>query len=251
MLTKRIIPCLDVKKGRVVKGINFHNIKDAGDPIKMASWYTKQGADELIFLDISATYEKRKVFINIIEKIACEINIPFTVGGGISSEEDVKILLNSGADKISINTAAFKNPKILDKISNKFGNQCLVLAVDVKFEFNEWWVYINGGRTKTNKIATSWIKESIKRGIGEILLTSINFDGTKKGFDIKIINKVSQKFHVPIIASGGAGKMEDFYNVFKNGKADAALAASIFHYKKIKIPNLKHYLKYNGISVRI
>ncbi|WP_185865176.1 imidazole glycerol phosphate synthase subunit HisF [Blattabacterium cuenoti] len=250
MLTKRIIPCLDIKNGRTVKGKNFKSLKDAGDPIELGYWYTKQGADELIFLDITATNEKRKTLKTLVKDISSQINIPFTVGGGIKEEKDVELLLESGADKISINTAAFKNPDIIEKFSKRFGSQCIVLAIDTKFLKNSWWVYLNGGRIETNTKTMDWVKEGVDRGVGEILLTSMNHDGTKKGFAIDIIKNVSETVSVPVIASGGAGTIEDFYNVFKNGKADAALAASIFHYKIIKIPNLKKYLSFHNIPVR-
>ncbi|AWU46021.1 imidazole glycerol phosphate synthase subunit HisF [Blattabacterium punctulatus] len=250
MLVKRIIPCLDIKNGRIVKGVNFKNLKDAGDPIIMSHWYTKQGADELIFLDITATNEKRKTLFSLVKEISRYINIPFTVGGGIMEEKDVELLLNAGADKISINTAAFKNPKILEIFSRRFGSQSIVLAIDTKYEKNEWWVYLNGGRISTRKKTLDWAKEGVNRGAGEILLTSMNHDGMKNGFALDITKKISDLLSTPIIASGGAGKLEDFYQVFKNGNADAALAASIFHYREIEIPNLKYYLNYHNIPVR-
>ncbi|WP_185874013.1 imidazole glycerol phosphate synthase subunit HisF [Blattabacterium cuenoti] len=251
MLVKRIIPCLDIKNNRTVKGVNFKFLKDAGDPIQLGRWYTNQGADELIFLDITATYEKRKTLKNLVKKISRYINIPFTVGGGIKDEQDVELLLNSGADKISINTEAFKKPKILDLLSNRFGSQCIVLAIDTKYENNEWWVYLNGGRIPTRKKTLNWAKEGVNRGVGEILLTSMNHDGTKNGFALDITKIISESISIPIIASGGAGKLKDFYQVFKKGKADAALAASIFHYKEINIPELKNYLNHHNIPVRI
>ncbi|AWU43831.1 imidazole glycerol phosphate synthase subunit HisF [Blattabacterium sp. (Cryptocercus kyebangensis)] len=250
MLVKRIIPCLDIKNGRIVKGVKFKNLKDAGDPIRLSRWYTKQGADELIFLDITATNEKRKILFSLVKEISRCINIPFTVGGGIMEEKDVELLLNAGADKISINTAAFKSPKILEVLSRRFGSQCIVLAIDTKYEKNEWWVYLNGGRIPTRKKTLDWAKEGVNRGAGEILLTSMNHDGTKNGFALDITKKISDLLSTPIIASGGAGKLEDFYQVFKNGKADAALAASIFHYREIEIPNLKYYLSHHNIPVR-
>ncbi|WP_185862307.1 imidazole glycerol phosphate synthase subunit HisF [Blattabacterium cuenoti] len=251
MLTKRIIPCLDIKNGRTVKGVNFKHLKDAGDPIKLICWYTKQGADELIFLDITATNEKRKTLINLVRDISSHINIPFTVGGGIKEEKDVELLLNAGADKISINTAAFKNPNLLESFSKRFGSQSIVLAIDTKYEKNEWWVYLNGGRISTKTKTLDWAKEGTNRGAGEILLTSMNHDGTKNGFALDITSKISESITTPVIASGGAGKLEDFYKIFKKGKADAALAASIFHYKKIEIPKLKFYLNNLHIPVRI
>ena len=251
MITKRIIPCLDIKDGRTVKGINFENIKDAGDPVELAIEYAKQGADELVFLDITATNEKRKTLSELVTRIAKHINIPFTVGGGISSIEDVSALLNAGADKISINTAAIKNPQLIKELANRFGSQCVVLAIDTKFEDNDWYVYINGGRIKTDLKTIDWAKQAVELGAGEILLTSMNNDGTKDGFAIDITKQISEAVNVPIIASGGAGTMEHFKNVFVNGKADAALAASVFHYKEIAIPELKTFLKLNKIEIRL
>jgi cyclase len=251
MITKRIIPCLDIKDGRTVKGINFENIKDAGDPVELAIEYAKQGADELVFLDITATNEKRKTLSELVTRIAKHINIPFTVGGGISSVEDVSILLNSGADKISVNTSAVKNPQLIKELANQFGSQCIVLAIDTKFENNDWYVYLNGGRVKTELKTIDWAKEGVELGAGEILLTSMNNDGTKDGFAIDITKQISEAVNVPVIASGGAGNMQHFEDVFKNGKADAALAASVFHYKEIAIPELKKYLKENKIEIRL
>lgn len=251
MITKRIIPCLDIKDGRTVKGINFENIKDAGDPVELAIEYAKQGADELVFLDITATNEKRKTLSELVTRIAKHINIPFTVGGGISSVEDVSILLNSGADKISVNTSAVKNPQLIKDLANQFGSQCVVLAIDTKFEDNDWFVYLNGGRVKTDLKTIDWAKEAVSLGAGEILLTSMNNDGTKNGFAIDITKQISEAVNVPVIASGGAGNMQHFKNIFKNGKADAALAASVFHYKEIGIPELKTYLKENNIEIRL
>jgi len=251
MITKRIIPCLDIKEGRTVKGINFENIKDAGDPVELAIEYAKQGADELVFLDITATNEKRKTLSELVTRIAKHINIPFTVGGGISSVEDVSILLNSGADKISVNTSAVKNPQLIKELANQFGSQCVVLAIDTKFENNDWYVYLNGGRVKTELKTIDWAKEGVELGAGEILLTSMNNDGTKDGFAIDITKQISEAVNVPVIASGGAGNMQHFEDVFKNGKADAALAASVFHYKEIAIPELKKYLKENKIEIRL
>ncbi len=251
MITKRIIPCLDIKDGRTVKGINFENIKDAGDPVELAIEYAKQGADELVFLDITATNEKRKTLSELVSRIAKHINIPFTVGGGISSVEDVSILLNSGADKISINTSAVKNPQLIKELANQFGSQCVVLAIDTKFENNDWYVYLNGGRVKTDLKTIDWAKQAVELGAGEILLTSMNNDGTKDGFALDITKQISEAVNVPIIASGGAGSIEHFKDVFKNGKADAALAASVFHYKEIGIPQLKTYLKENNIEIRL
>lgn len=251
MITKRIIPCLDIKDGRTVKGINFENIKDAGDPVELAIEYAKQGADELVFLDITATNEKRKTLSELVTRIAKHINIPFTVGGGISSVEDVSILLNSGADKISVNTSAVKNPQLIKELANQFGSQCVVLAIDTKFENNDWYVYLNGGRVKTDLKTIDWAKEAVALGAGEILLTSMNNDGTKDGFAIDITKQISEAVNVPVIASGGAGNMLHFKEIFENGKADAALAASVFHYKEIAIPQLKTYLKENNIEIRL
>ncbi len=251
MLTKRIIPCLDIKDGRTVKGINFENIKDAGDPVELAIEYTKQGADELVFLDITATNEKRKTLSELVTRIAKHINIPFTVGGGINSIEDVSILLNAGADKISVNTSAVKNPHLINDLAKQFGSQCIVLAIDTKFENDDWFVYLNGGRVKTELKTLEWAKQGVDLGAGEILLTSMNNDGTKDGFAIDITKKISETVNVPIIASGGAGTQEHFKDVFDIGKADAALAASVFHYKEIAIPELKTYLKSNNIEIRI
>ena len=251
MITKRIIPCLDIKDGRTVKGINFENIKDAGDPVELAIEYAKQGADELVFLDITATNEKRKTLSELVTRIAKHINIPFTVGGGISSIEDVSILLNAGADKISVNTSAVKNPQLIKDLANQFGSQCVVLAIDTKFEGNDWYVYLNGGRVKTELKTINWAKQAVALGAGEILLTSMNNDGTKDGFAIDITKQISEAVNVPVIASGGAGNKKHFKDVFENGKADAALAASVFHYKEISIPELKTYLKENNIEIRL
>lgn len=251
MITKRIIPCLDIKDGRTVKGINFENIKDAGDPVELAIEYAKQGADELVFLDITATNEKRKTLSELVTRIAKHINIPFTVGGGISSVEDVSVLLNAGADKISVNTSAVKNPQLIKELANQFGSQCVVLAIDTKFEDNDWYVYLNGGRVKSDLKTIDWAKEAVALGAGEILLTSMNNDGTKDGFAIDITKQISEAVNVPVIASGGAGNMQHFKDIFENGKADAALAASVFHYKEIAIPQLKTYLKENNIEIRL
>ena len=251
MLTKRIIPCLDIKDGRTVKGVNFENIRDAGDPVELAINYAKQGADELVFLDITATNEKRKTLSELVTRIAKHINIPFTVGGGISSVEDVSVLLNAGADKISINSSAVKNPKLINELANQFGSQCIVLAIDTKFESDEWFVYLNGGRIKTDIKTLDWAKQAVELGAGEILLTSMNNDGTKNGFALDITKTISEAVNVPVIASGGAGTIEHFSDVFINGRADAALAASVFHYKEIEIPELKKYLKNKNIEVRI
>ena len=249
MLTKRIIPCLDIKDGRTVKGVNFENIRDAGDPVELGALYAAQGADELVFLDITATVEKRKTLSELVNKIAHHINIPFTVGGGISSVEDVRVLLQNGADKISVNTAAFKNPQLIADLSREFGSQCVVLAIDTKQEADgEWYVYLNGGRLSTGKLAYEWARQGIDLGAGEILLTSMNNDGTKNGFAEDITGLFSKRFAVPVIASGGAGTMADFANVFINANADAALAASVFHFGEIKIPDLKRYLLEKGMK---
>ena len=251
MITKRIIPCLDIKDGRTVKGINFENIKDAGDPVALAIEYSKQGADELVFLDITATHENRKTLSELVTRIAKHINIPFTVGGGISTIEDVSVLLNAGADKISVNTSAVKNPQLIKDLAKQFGSQCVVLAIDTKFEDGEWYVYLNGGRVKTPFKTIDWAKQAVALGAGEILLTSMNNDGTKNGFAVNITKQISEAVNVPVIASGGAGTMQHFKDVFENGKADAALAASVFHFKEIAIPELKTYLKSNNIEIRL
>ncbi|MDH7461241.1 imidazole glycerol phosphate synthase subunit HisF [Chitinophagaceae bacterium 26-R-25] len=252
MLTKRIIPCLDIKDGRTVKGTNFVDLRDAGDPVELGALYAKQGADELVFLDITATVEKRKTLRELVNRIAHHVNIPFTVGGGISSLEDVSALLQNGADKISVNTAAFKNPQLINDLAKEFGSQCVVLAIDTKKEEDgEWYVYLNGGRTKTDKKCVDWAKEAVDLGAGEILLTSMNHDGTKQGFALDITRTLATQLPVPVIASGGGGTMAHFTDVFENAYADAALAASIFHFKEIAIPDLKSYLKEMNINVRI
>lgn len=251
MLAKRIIPCLDIKNGQTVKGINFENIIDVGDPVELGALYAKMGADELVFLDITATNEKRKTLSELVTRIAKQINIPFTVGGGISSIEDVTVLLACGADKISINTSAVRNPQLIRDLANQFGSQCVVLAIDTKCIDGEWYVFLNGGRIPTNIKTIDWAKQAVALGAGEILLTSMNNDGTKDGFALDITCAVSEAVNVPVIASGGAGTMEHFTDVFGAGKADAALAASIFHYKEIGIPELKAYLKEKGVEVRI
>ena len=251
MLTKRIIPCLDIRDGRTVKGVNFENIRDAGDPVELGALYAKEGADELVFLDITATHEKRKTLSELVNRIAHHINIPFTVGGGISSIDDVNVLLQNGADKISVNSSAFKNPTLLSELSREFGSQCVVLAIDArKEEDGEWHVWLNGGRIKTDKRCFDWAKEGVDRGAGEILLTSMNHDGTKSGFALDITSQLAAALPVPIIASGGGGTMGHFVDVFNKGLADAALAASVFHFKEIAIPDLKAYLSKNGIPVR-
>jgi imidazole glycerol-phosphate synthase subunit HisF len=251
MITKRIIPCLDVKDGRTVKGTNFINLRDAGDAVELGKLYCDNGADELVFLDITATIEKRKTFAELVKRIAREINIPFTVGGGINSVEDIEILLSSGADKVSINSSAVKNPQLLADASKNFGSQCIVLAIDAKLIENKWFVFLNGGRTPTDLNALYWAKKGVELGAGEILLTSMEADGTKNGFEIGLTRMISESVNVPIIASGGAGNSEHFVEVFTEGKADAGLAASIFHFREIEIQDLKIKLKENGIEVRL
>jgi imidazole glycerol-phosphate synthase subunit HisF len=252
MLAKRIIPCLDIKDGRTVKGTNFVDLRDAGDPVELAALYAEQGADELVFLDITATVEKRKTLVELVKKVAHTINIPFTVGGGINSIEDVSVLLNSGADKTSVNTAAFKNPQLISDIARVAGSQCAVLAIDTRREDDgEWYVYLNGGRTKTDLKCMDWARQGVDRGAGEILLTSMNNDGTKAGFALDITKLLSESLPVPVIASGGGGTMQHFSDVFEVAHADAALAASVFHFKEIDIRDLKRYLKERMIEVRI
>ena len=251
MLTKRIIPCLDIKNGRTVKGVNFVDLKDAGDPVELAKKYAETGADELVFLDISATEERRKTLIDLVRKVAKTINIPFTVGGGISSIEDVEILLKNGADKVSINSSAVKRPELINELARKFGNQCVVVAFDAKKINNDWIVHLVGGKVETELNLFDWAKEVEQRGAGEILFTSMDNDGTKNGFANEALAKLSEIVNIPIIASGGAGTMQDFADAFTNGKADAALAASVFHFKEIEIPVLKQFLKEKKISVRL
>ncbi len=250
MLTKRIIPCLDIKEGRTVKGVNFLQLRDAGDPVELAKIYSDEGADELVFLDITATVDKRKTLCELVTKIAKAINIPFTVGGGISTIEDVKVLLNAGADKISINSAAVKNPDIINQMAAEFGSQCIVVAIDTRNLDGIDFVHTHGGRTPTLLRTQEWAKEVSDRGAGEILLTSMDHDGTKEGFANEITAEISAMLPIPVIASGGAGNMVHFNHVFTIGKADAALAASIFHFKEIPIPNLKAYLEEEGVSIR-
>lgn len=252
MLTKRIIPCLDIKDGRTVKGTNFVDLRDAGDPVELGRLYAEQGADELVFLDITATVEKRKTLSELVNRISHQINIPFTVGGGISSVEDVSLLLQNGADKISVNTAAFKRPALIAELAKQFGSQCVVLAIDTRLEEDgEWYVYLNGGRTKTDRRCIDWAEEAVGLGAGEILLTSMNHDGTKQGFALDITRTLANRLPVPVIASGGGGKVEHFVDVFQKAQADAALAASIFHFKEVAIPDLKNSLAASGIPVRI
>ena len=250
MLTKRIIPCLDIANGQTVKGINFVGIKAVGDPVELGKKYADEGADELVFLDITATVEERKTFAELVERIAANLNIPFTVGGGVKTAEDAKRLLDAGADKVSVNSAAVRNPKLIADMASQFGNQCVVLAIDTKFEEGDWWVYLNGGRLRTELKCLDWALEAEKLGAGEILLTSMNNDGTKDGFALDITAKVSEALNIPVIASGGAGKIEHFIDVFAEGKADAALAASIFHYGEIPVPVLKQALKEKGLAIR-
>lgn len=251
MLTKRIIPCLDIKDGQTVKGVNFVNLIHAGDPVELGTRYSDEGADELVFLDITATVENRDTLVELVRKIAANLNIPFTVGGGIRSVQDVDALLNAGADKISINSSAVKNPKLIDELALQFGSQCVVLAVDTKNHGEQNFVYVHGGRKITEKQTLPWIQEAVNRGAGEILLTSMDHDGTKNGFANSITKQVSRLVNVPVIASGGAGNMEHFVDVFENGEADAALAASIFHFGEINIAELKQYLKNKNIEVRL
>lgn len=250
MLKKRIIPCLDIKDGRTVKGVNFVDIRDAGDPIELAKRYVQDGADELVFLDITATIEKRKTLSELVSKIAKEINIPFTVGGGINSLEDAQAVIKSGADKVSINSSAVKNPKLITEIANEFGSQCVVVAIDTKFENGEWTVFVSGGKIPTGIKTLDWAKQVEQLGAGEILLTSMNNDGTKNGFALDISNQVSCAVNIPVIASGGAGSKVHFKDVFEQTKVSAALAASIFHFGEIPIPQLKQYLKTENISIR-
>ncbi len=252
MLAKRIIPCLDIDNGRTVKGVNFVDIRDAGDPVELAMHYSRQGADEIVFLDITATVEKRKTLAELVKKIAAHINIPFTVGGGIGSVDNAFELLQNGADKISVNSAAFRNPQLIREMEHEFGSQCVVLAIDTKKEENgEWYVYLNGGRVKTGSRTFDWATQAVDLGAGEILLTSMNNDGTKNGFAEDITLQLSDAFDVPVIASGGAGNMQHFADVFINAHADAALAASVFHYKEMEIPVLKKYLSGKNINVRL
>lgn len=257
MLTKRIIPCLDVKGGRVVKGQSFVNLRDAGDPVELAAFYDKEGADELVFLDISASIEKRKTMIEMVRKTAETISIPFTVGGGITSTDEIKELLRAGADKVSLNSSAVKNPALIREAANIFGSQCIILAIDAKrvppsdpSEKLRWEVFVQGGTKSTGKDVLAWAEEGVKLGAGEILLTSMDCDGQKDGFDLELNKAVCEAVNVPVIASGGAGKMEDFLEVFSKTKVDAGLAASIFHFGEIKIQDLKLYLKNQGVDVR-
>lgn len=252
MLTKRIVPCLDVKEGRVVKGIQFVNLRDAGDPVEMAAFYDQQGADELVFLDISASHEGRETMVDVVEKVAGTLAIPFTVGGGINTLEDMKRILRAGADKVSLNTAAVKRPELIREGADFFGSQCIVVAIDAKWddELSSWRVYTHGGRNATDWEIIDWVNELVKQGAGEILLTSMDEDGEKKGFAVSLTKTVSEAVSIPVIASGGAGKSEDFYDIFTEGKADAALAASIFHYRETSVAEVKTYLKEKGLEIR-
>ncbi len=250
MLAKRIIPCLDVDKGRVVKGVNFLAIKDAGDPVELAKFYNNEEADELVFLDITASHENRATMLDVIQKVAKQVFIPLTVGGGIRSIKDIRNILLAGADKISLNTQAVKNPELISQAANIFGSQCVVVAIDTKRVNNHWEIFVNGGRIATEIDAIIWAKDVMKEGAGEILLTSMDRDGTKKGFDLELTKTLGENVTVPIIASGGAGSMKDFKDVFMQAKADAALAASLFHFGEIKIKELKKYLTKNNIEIR-
>ncbi len=251
MLTKRIIPCLDIKNGRTVKGVNFVNLIDAGNPIELAAKYAAEGADELVFLDISATEERRKTLTNLVRNVARDINIPFTVGGGISSIQDVEILLKNGADKISINSAAIRNPELIAQLAKNFGNQCIVVAIDAKIKNDLWKVHLVGGKQETEMVLFDWAKTVENLGAGEILFTSMDHDGTRNGFANDALLQLSKTVNIPIIASGGAGKISDFTDVFTLGNADAALAASVFHFGEIKIPKLKENLRQQNIPIRI
>jgi len=252
MLTKRIIPCLDVKEGRVVKGTNFVGLRDAGDPIELAKKYDSERADELVFLDITASHEKRKTMVDVAKNCAAQVFIPFTVGGGIRTVEDMRVMLKAGADKISVNSAAVKNPKLIEEGAKKFGSQCIVLAVDAKKREDDsgWEIFLNGGRTATGIDCLDWVKKAVALGAGEILLTSMDADGTKDGYDIDLTRAVSEAVNVPVIASGGAGELKHFLQVLVDGKADAVLAASVFHYGKYTIREVKEYLKNHGVEVR-
>jgi imidazole glycerol-phosphate synthase subunit HisF len=252
MLTKRIIPCLDIKDGRCVKGVQFENIRDAGDPVELAKWYAQQGADELVFLDITATNEGRKTFAELVRDIARHIDIPFTVGGGIGAVEDVEVLLQNGADKVSINSSAIKNPQLVEELARHFGSQCVTVAIDTKYtEATGWKVYTRAGTIETEHATIDWANKVVDLGAGEILLTSMNNDGTKAGFALDITKAVSEAVSVPVIASGGAGTMQHFADAFQVANADAALAASLFHFRELDIPDLKHFLKTQGVDVRI
>jgi len=251
MLTKRIIPCLDIKEGRVVKGVKFLGLRDAGDPVEVAKVYDVQGADELVFLDITASFENRKTLLALVEKIAQNIFMPFTVGGGVGDIKDIKNILNAGAEKVSINTQAVKLPELISSAAKKFGSQCIVVAIDAKKEGDIWEVYINGGRTPTGINALIWAEKAARLGAGEILLTSMDYDGTKNGYDLELTKAITAKVNIPVVASGGAGKLEDFYNVFTKTGSDAALAASLFHYSEFSVKQVKEYLSQRGVGVRL
>lgn len=251
MLAKRIIPCLDVKDGKTVKGVNFVNFRDAGDPVELGAQYSRQGADELVYLDITASHEGRKTFTELVKKVAANISIPFTVGGGINALADVDRLLAAGADKVSINSSAIRTPELIEEIAKNFGSQVCVVAIDANFENNDWVCYLNGGRIPTDKRLFDWAKEAESRGAGEILFTSMTHDGVKEGYPNEALAKLADSLHIPIIASGGAGKMSHFRDAFTLGKADAALAASVFHFGEIGITELKKYLSDEGVSVRL
>jgi imidazole glycerol-phosphate synthase subunit HisF len=250
MLKKRIIPCLDILNGRTVKGVNFVRLRDAGDPVSLAKSYEENGADELVFLDITATVEGRNTFIPLVEKISSEINIPFTVGGGIRSIDDVRSLLNAGADKVSINSFAVNHPEVITSLSEQFGSQCIIVAIDARYSGDRWMVYIDGGRTATGIEVLSWAKQAERAGAGEILLTSMDHDGTKSGFAIELLNEICNNVKVPVIASGGAGKMQHFSDLFENTDCSAALAAGIFHFGEVEIKELKQYLKERNTEIR-
>jgi cyclase len=250
MLAKRIIPCLDIRNGKTVKGINFENVVDVGDPVELGARYAREGADELVYLDITATHEGRKLFAHLVHRIAEHLNIPFTVGGGIDQVSDAEVLLSAGADKVSINSSAVRNPKLINQIARGFGKQFVVVAIDAQFKDGTWTVFVNGGRIPTDRELFNWALEAQERGAGEILFTSMNHDGTKDGYACEALRSLSEQLSIPVIASGGAGKKEHFVEVFEKGSADAALAASIFHYNEIPIPELKSYLKQNNIIVR-
>jgi cyclase len=251
MLSKRIIPCLDIKEGRVVKGVKFLGLRDAGDPVEVARAYDAQAADELVFLDITASFEKRKTLVSLVERIARNIFMPFTVGGGVGDIEDIRNILNAGAEKVSLNTQAVKFPELISGSAKRFGSQCIVVAIDAKKQGDHWEVFINGGRTPTGIDALVWAEKAARLGAGEILLTSMDYDGTKDGYDLELTKNITQKVNIPVVASGGAGKLEDFYDVFTKGGADAALAASLFHYQEYSVRQVKEYLKKRGLAVRL
>jgi len=250
MLAKRIIPCLDIKEGRVVKGVRFLGLRDAGDPVEVARVYDEQQADELVFLDITASFEKRKTLVSLVERIAKNIFMPFTVGGGVGDLDDIRSLLNAGAEKVSINTQAVQCPQLISSASQRFGSQCIVVAIDAKKEEDKWEVFVNGGRTPSGLDALEWAKKASRLGAGEILLTSMDYDGTKDGYDIPLTKAITEAVHIPVIASGGAGKLEDFSEVFLKAGADAALAASLFHYQEFSVKQVKDFLSERGICVR-